>query len=353
MGAGNSVDHQTLVSYAKQNLSDAQKDRAFLQLGNDSGGLNIMPFAPKCATTKLTKRRNKCSKCSFNTKGDGHCPMCGVGDSISENQQPNQRKSSSMFDLKQPIKMQKKKRPSLRDLQDTMKAPVPDTLPMNACYSDSTLSVVSESESAFGPETEEEDELPEPEVVSEMNQKFPYNDGWRILTRQVDTRTGTAVVHVNNKKTGYIGRFVQGATFSKTAARASIGAAHHAVQVVMPMIMSEKAAKIGACANAKAEQILGSLEDTVNHAKEVKMILIQQRVDELMASQHASVNPKGTACDKIITDLRHSTIVMTEQVKFEGGKAVIKAESDNLMHQIGICKKAISQTCIEFRIPNM
>ena len=58
-------------------------------------------------------------------------------------------------------------------------------------------------------------------------------------------------------------------------------------------------------------------------------------------------------CDKIQVDLRHSSIRMHEQVKFEGGKAVIKPESDSLMRQLGICKKAISQTCVEFGIPNM
>ena len=40
-------------------------------------------------------------------------------------------------------------------------------------------------------------------------------------------------------------------------------------------------------------------------------------------------------------------------MKFEGGKAVIKPESFNLMKQLSICKKSISQTCKECNIDNM
>lgn len=353
MGATQSVehfDHCTLMSCKGQNMTEKQMDAAFL---NKENALNIMPVLPVQAKTKPTKHRNKCSRCSFNCHVDGQCPMCGIASNNSENQMPNQCRSSSDFDLRQPVKTRKKKRPSLSDLQGTMKG---DASSINASCSESALSTASETPECDGLDPEVEDtvaEQPPAQVVSELNQKFPHNDGWRFLTRRVDTRTGTVVVHVNNKKTGRVGRFVQGATTSKSAARASVGAAHHAMQVVLPMLMSERAAKVASFATAKAEQIQESLLQTVAHAKEVKKRLVQERVEELMASHDPIVNPKGLTCDKIVVDLYHDSIVMKEQVKFEGGKAVIKPESSNLMEQIGICKKAISKTCTEFQIPNM
>jgi len=75
---------------------------------------------------------------------------------------------------------------------------------------------------------------------------------------------------------------------------------------------------------------------------------IQARVVALMAD-----NEWGVDCTLVEVDLIHSQVKIKEQVKFEGGKAVIKPESDGLMLQVSVCKKCISQTCKEFKVDNM
>jgi hypothetical protein len=141
---------------------------------------------------------------------------------------------------------------------------------------------------------------------------------------------------------------VSGASSSRVAAAVSTAAACHVMAIVAPMVASEKASATAALANMVAENIITSLPKTVAFAIETKMRLIQERVMELIET-----NEEKVVCNLISVDLPHSSILLKEQVKFEGGKAVIKPESFNLMKQLSICKKSISQTCKEFNIDNM
>jgi outer membrane protein OmpA-like peptidoglycan-associated protein len=82
--------------------------------------------------------------------------------------------------------------------------------------------------------------------------------------------------------------------------------------------------------------------------KKELMRRIQARVEYLM--HH---NDDGVDCALISVDLVNSLVEIKEQVKFESGKAIIKPESFDLMNQLAVCKKCISQTCLEFNVPNM
>jgi outer membrane protein OmpA-like peptidoglycan-associated protein len=71
------------------------------------------------------------------------------------------------------------------------------------------------------------------------------------------------------------------------------------------------------------------------------MLTMQQRVEELMAE----------SCPRVTVDLVKGVVNMTENLAFEGGKAILAQESRSLMDEINFAMGCIKQTVGEFQIP--
>jgi len=80
----------------------------------------------------------------------------------------------------------------------------------------------------------------------------------------------------------------------------------------------------------------------------IQMEDIQNRVLELMLPENSGVD-----CNLISINLIKYEIKLLEQIQFEAGTADIKQDSNGLLGQLTVAKKCISQTCGEFKVPDM
>jgi outer membrane protein OmpA-like peptidoglycan-associated protein len=180
-------------------------------------------------------------------------------------------------------------------------------------------------------------------VIPEIWQRFPFKDGWRKLYTKRDNERKLLITFVQNKCSGNIKPFYCGALASSEAAAAAAAAANEAEWAAFA---------------AHMETLQGIQRKAVFSAA-IKLVLLLSRVRRRLQTRRLKMiqirvmERIGTKAPLIMVNLIDRKIHLKEQVEFEGGKAVIKSESEGLMEQIKVAIVSIVLTCNEFKVPLM
>jgi outer membrane protein OmpA-like peptidoglycan-associated protein len=194
-------------------------------------------------------------------------------------------------------------------------------------------------------DTPPEDRMLKPPAPTELQRKYPPSDGWELIRVEERKFSDVKIFHVLNRRDGAICAMCQGAD---ACAAAALQAARAAASVAH-VLANARAGEVARATRRAMQQFLDvrlpALERQIEAAT---MQMIQERVLELMHE-----DTSGVDCGLMEVDLVHFAVRLRENIQFTGGKADIIPKSIPLMNQIAVCKRAITQTCAEFDVPNM
>ncbi len=182
-----------------------------------------------------------------------------------------------------------------------------------------------------------------PGPIAEHWEHFSYLAGWRVLYKQRDHRRKLLITYMQNRHNGEILPFYNGKQTSATAAAAAKYAAQEAGWAYFAAQMETLQGVARKAVFSAAIKLLLRLSRVRKRLQEERLRQIQIRVEELIGSKAPSIT----------VNLVDREIRLDEQIEFEGGKAVIKAESAGLMKQIQVAASSIVTTCDEFQVPQI